>query len=72
MGVTKPGKDVWLRGGVSIFHTFVELEFLDPVEVGVMPVLLREGIPQLPGPVNRVTLKLTGHKIDAQTAIMSF
>jgi dihydrofolate reductase len=33
------------------------------VEVAVVPVLLGEGIPLLPGPANRIGLSLTGHKV---------
>ena len=35
-----PGKDVWLFGGGSLFHTFLEKGFVDTVEVGLIPVLL--------------------------------
>lgn len=66
----KPGKDVWLWGGGSLFRSLVELELVDTVEVGVIPVLLGEGVPLLPAPTKRVTLKLTGHKLYAKTGSM--
>jgi dihydrofolate reductase len=68
---SKPGKDVWLWGGGSLFRSFVELGLVDTVEVGVIPVLLGDGVPLLPAPGKRVTLKLTGHKLYAKTGIMS-
>jgi dihydrofolate reductase len=68
---SKPGKDVWLWGGGSLFRSFAELGLVDTVEVAVMPVLLGEGVPLLPPPAKRVALKLTGHKLYAQTGIMS-
>ncbi len=68
---SKPGKDVWLWGGGSLFRSLAELGLVDTVEVAVMPVLLGEGVPLLPGPAKRVTLKLTGHKLYAKTGIMS-
>jgi dihydrofolate reductase len=68
---SKPGKDVWLWGGGSLFRSFVDLGLVDTVEVMVMPVLLSEGVPLLPPPAKRVGLKLTGHKLYAQTGIMS-
>ena len=68
---SKPGKDVWLWGGGSLFRSFVELGLVDTVEVGVMPVLLGEGVPLLSPPAKRVALKLTGHKLDAKTGSMS-
>ena len=68
---SKPGKDIWLWGGGSLFRSFVELGLVDTVEVGVIPVLLGEGVPLMAGPFKRVTLKLTGHKLYAKTGIMS-
>jgi dihydrofolate reductase len=67
---SKPGKDVWLFGGGSLFRSFAELGLVDTVEVAVIPVLLGAGIPLLPPPAKRVTLKLTGHRLYAKTGIM--
>jgi dihydrofolate reductase len=66
----KPGKDVWLFGGGSLFRSFAELGLVDTVEVAVIPVLLGEGVPLLPAPAKRVSLKLTGHRLYAKTGIM--
>jgi dihydrofolate reductase len=44
----KPGKDVWLFGGGSLFRSFLEARLVDAVEVSVVPVLLGEGVPLLP------------------------
>lgn len=63
----KPGKDVWLFGGGSLFRSFAELGLVDTVEVAVIPVLLGEGVPLLPPPAKQLALKLTGHKLLAQT-----
>jgi dihydrofolate reductase len=68
---SKPGKDVWLFGGGSLFRSFAELGLVDTVEVAVIPVLLGEGVPLLAAPANRVTLKLTGHKLYPKTGTMS-
>jgi dihydrofolate reductase len=68
---SKPGKDIWLWGGGSLFRSFAELGLVDTVEVGVIPVLLGEGIPLMPPPAMRVTLKLTGHKVYAKTGTIS-
>ncbi len=66
-----PGKDVWLFGGGSLFHSLAQSRLVDTVEVAVIPVLLGEGVPLLPAPANRIKLKLTGHKLYAKTGIMS-
>jgi dihydrofolate reductase len=44
----KPGKDIWLFGGGSLFRSLLEARLVDAVEVAVIPVLLGEGIPLLP------------------------
>ena len=67
---SKPGKDVWLFGGGSLFRSFAELGLVDTVEVAVIPVLLGEGVPLLPPPTKRVTLKLTSHKLYAKTGTL--
>ena len=45
---SKPGKDIWLFGGGSLFRGLLEARLVDAVEVSVVPVLLGEGIPMLP------------------------
>ncbi len=56
------GKDMWLFGGGVLFRSLLEMKLVDSVEVGVIPVLLGEGIPVLPGVDERAKLKL--RKID--------
>ena len=55
----KPGKDIWLFGGGAMFRTLVDAGLVDTVEVGLMPVLLSQGIPIIaPG------VRITGMKLD--------
>jgi len=44
----RPGKDIWLFDGGSLFRSLLEARQLDTVEVSVIPVLLGEGISLLP------------------------
>ena len=67
----KPGKDIWLFGGGSLFRSLADVGLVDAVDVAVVPVLLGEGVPLLPAPAKRVTLKLTGHRLYAKSGIMS-
>jgi dihydrofolate reductase len=69
---SKPGKDIWLFGGGSLFRSFLEAQLVDTVEVGVMPVLLGEGIPLLPPKPSseRFKLKLASSKT-YETGIVS-
>lgn len=44
----KPGRDIWLFGGGELFRQLVDAGVVDTVEVGVIPVMLSQGIPMLP------------------------
>lgn len=64
---SKAGKDMWLFGGGSLFHSLLELGLVDSVEVAIMPVLLGGGVPLLPPPATLATLKLTHHQVYEKT-----
>jgi dihydrofolate reductase len=67
----EPGKDIWLFGGGSLFHTLLDAGLVDTVDVAIMPVLLGEGIPLLAPPARQTKLKLTGQKVYKKTGIVS-
>ena len=52
------GRDIWLFGGGGLFGSLASDRLVDKVELGVMPVLLGEGIPVMSGIRGRVKLKL--------------
>ena len=55
----KPGKDIWLFGGGSMFRTLADAGLVDTVEIALMPVLLSEGVPLItPG------ARITGMTLD--------
>ncbi|HEY6441743.1 MAG TPA: dihydrofolate reductase [Candidatus Acidoferrales bacterium] len=58
----KPGKDIWLFGGATLFQALLEQGFVDTVEVSIILILLGGGIPLLPTPATRKKLNLTSHK----------
>lgn len=58
----QPGKDIWLFGGGSLFRSLAAEGLVDTVEVAVMPILLGEGVPLLPGPAHRIKLSLTAQR----------
>lgn len=66
----EPGKDIWLFGGGVLFRTLLDAGLVDTIEVGIIPVLLGEGIPLLPPPSRQTKLKLTNHKV-YKTGIVS-
>ena len=45
---SRPGRDIWLYGGGSLFRSLLDAGLVDTVEVAVIPVLLGSGIPLLP------------------------
>jgi dihydrofolate reductase len=66
----KPGKDIWLFGGGSLFRALLEGGLVDTVETAIVPVLLGSGIPLLPPPVPRTKLSLTGHRLYPKSGIV--
>lgn len=53
------GKDIWLFGGGVLFRSLLEADLVDTVEVGIMPILLGQGIPLLPNLPRSTRLELT-------------
>jgi dihydrofolate reductase len=64
---TKPGKDIALFGGGELFRSLLTAGLVDRVEVALIPVLLGGGIPLLPSPANRATLKLRKQRLYDKT-----
>lgn len=65
----KPGKDIWLFGGGSLFRSLLDAGLVDSVEIAVMPVLLGAGVPLLP-PGAATKLVLTDHKLLPASGIL--
>ncbi len=64
------GKDIWLFGGGSLFRSLLDLGLVDAIEVAVIPVLLGGGIPLLPPPAPRTTLRLVSSKMYKATGTL--
>jgi len=64
---TKPGKDIALFGGGELFRSLLRAGLVDGIEVSVIPVLLGGGIPFLPPPANRATLRLREQRVYQKT-----
>lgn len=43
------GKNIWLMGGGELARDFLRADLVDELHLGVVPVLLGEGIPLFPG-----------------------
>jgi dihydrofolate reductase len=57
-----PGKDIWLMGGGALFRSLLESRHVDSIELAVVPVLLGDGIPLIPGPYAKLGLRLTSSR----------
>jgi dihydrofolate reductase len=66
----KPGKDIALFGGGELFRSLLAARLVDRIEVAVIPVLLGGGIPLLPPPADRATLKLRKQRVYEKTGII--
>jgi dihydrofolate reductase len=65
-----PGKDIWLFGGGELFRSLLAAGLVDEVSVAVIPVLLGGGIPFLPAPASRASLRLKRHRLYEKSGIM--
>jgi dihydrofolate reductase len=63
MRAEESGKDIWLMGGGELFRSLLEAGLVDTVEVGIVPVLLGQGVPFLPPPAPTVRLELLTSEI---------
>jgi len=67
---TKPGKDIWLFGGGTLFHSLLSAGLVDGIDVAMIPVLLGGGIPLLPTPAPRTTLALRSQRVYEKSGIV--
>jgi dihydrofolate reductase len=66
----KSGKDIALFGGGELFRSLLAAGLVDRVVVSLIPVLLGGGIPLLPAPASRATLKLRKQRVYEKTGIV--
>lgn len=62
-----PGKDIAIFGGGELFRSLLAVGLVDRIEVALIPVLLGGGIPLLPPPAIRATLKLRKQRLYEKT-----
>jgi dihydrofolate reductase len=56
------GKDIWLMGGGEIARDFLKADLVDELHLGVVPVLLGEGLPLFPSGFPQLDFALTENK----------
>ena len=62
-----PGKDIAIFGGGELFRSLLVAGLVDEIGFSVIPVLLGGGIPLLPSPADRASLKLKNHRVYEKT-----
>jgi dihydrofolate reductase len=58
----KPGKHIWLMGGGELTGEFLKADLVDELYLGIVPLLLGEGIPLFPSGFPQRDFSLTEHK----------
>ena len=58
----KPGKDIWLFGGGTLFRCLLDARLVDTIEISVMPILFSRGVPLLSAGLRSPRLGLASSK----------
>ena len=56
------GKDIWLMGGGVLFASLLKAQLVDAVEIGLVPIILGDGLPLITHTACRADLKLVDTK----------
>ncbi len=56
------GKDIWLMGGGELAREFLNADLVDEIHLGVVPVLLGEGLPLFPSGFPQRDFALIGNR----------
>jgi len=65
----KKGRDIWLMGGGELTREFLREDLVDELYLGVVPLLIGEGIAAFPGGFPQRKFKLTENKTFSQGLI---
>jgi dihydrofolate reductase len=63
------GKDIWMMGGGELARDFLRADLIDELSLGVVPVLLGEGIPLFPSGFPQRDFALVENKTYSQGLI---
>ena len=65
----RPGKHIFHMGGGQLARSFLEADLVDELSLGIVPVLLGEGLPMFPSGFPRRNFKLIENKAYSQGLI---
>ncbi|HXE79666.1 MAG TPA: dihydrofolate reductase family protein [Vicinamibacterales bacterium] len=63
-------KPLWLWGGGELFRELAEAGLVDGIDVAVIPVVLGDGIPLMPPPGPRLSLRLRRQRLYRKTGTL--
>jgi len=58
----QPGKNIWHMGGGELARAFLQEDLVDELHLGIVPVLLGEGLPLFPSGFPQRNFSLVEHK----------
>ena len=58
----RPGKNIWLMGGGELGRDFLKEDLVDELYIGIVPVLIGEGIPLFPSGFPQLEFSLLENK----------
>jgi len=64
------GKDIWLMGGGELARGFLKADLVDELHLGIVPVLIGEGIPLFPAGFSQREFALLENKTYSQGLIV--
>jgi dihydrofolate reductase len=65
----RPGKEIWLMGGGELARDFLKADLVDELYIGIVPVLLGEGIPLFPSGFPQRNFSLVENKTYSKSMI---
>ncbi|MGC9973241.1 MAG: dihydrofolate reductase family protein [Bryobacteraceae bacterium] len=65
----RPGKHIWLMGGGELAREFLKADLVDEIHLGIVPVLLGDGIPLFPSGFPQSDFTLVENKTYSQGLI---
>ncbi len=66
------GKNIYLFGGGILIQPFIKANVIDEYIIGIIPVVLGQGIPLFPGNTSTIPLHLDSHSISDGVTILCY
>jgi dihydrofolate reductase len=59
----REGKSIWLYGGGELAKSFLDAGLVDELQIGIVPHLIRTGLPLFPESVGDIPLRLISYEV---------